>query len=85
MELECLKGAHWADAIGDCLSYHPRDWSQDHRDAWLWGVINGWSEETICRLAEKFQWSEAAVEELRCQRQAFICAALSPQLKKLKQ
>jgi len=55
------------------LSSVPRDTSEDHRDAWLYGIVLGWewpgypghNEEVMEELAEKHDWSPATVARLR--------------------
>jgi hypothetical protein len=44
---------------------HPRDWSTDHRDAWLYGIIVGWSDESLEALADKHGWSTKMLDKLR--------------------
>lgn len=44
---------------------HPRDWSLDHRDAWLWGVVIGWDDASLAELATTHGWSEKTVDKLR--------------------
>lgn len=52
-------------SAGDCLAFHPRDWSVDRRDAWLWGVIVGWDQDSLWELAAKHGWSAEEVERLQ--------------------
>ena len=58
-------------AVGDpresaaaCMAASPRDWSLDHRDAWLWGIVCGWGEEALHHLAKKHNWNENTVSRL---------------------
>lgn len=66
-----------ADALesaGNCMAFHPRDWAADRRDAWLWGVVVGWDEESLAELAAKHGWPADEVERLRRLRAALEAA-----------
>jgi hypothetical protein len=32
-------------SLKQTLAFDPRDWSINKRDAWLWGIINGWDTD----------------------------------------
>jgi hypothetical protein len=51
------------------MARSPLDWSVDHRDAWLWGVVVGWDDASIAELAPKHGWSEENVATLRAARE----------------
>lgn len=53
------------ESLEVCLANHVRDWSEDHRDAWIWGIVNGWDEESLAELRIKHGWSDASVKRLR--------------------
>jgi hypothetical protein len=72
--LEYLSGA---------LARHPRDWSTDHRDAWLYGVLNGWaceknhehdgidcSTDALDEVAAQHRWSDKDLETFKRHRAA---------------
>jgi hypothetical protein len=46
------------------LAFSPKDWSQHHRDAWVWGIINGWDSEAMREVAEQHGWSPDTVRRL---------------------
>ena len=46
------------------LTTHPRDWSLDHRDAWVYGMIVGWGD-CLPDVASRHGWSEETQEKLR--------------------
>lgn len=62
-DLEALKRS--IDSAAECLKLHTRDWSQSYRDAWLWGVLCGWSEEGLKEIQEKHGFGDEAMERLR--------------------
>lgn len=57
-------------AVHMCIVRHPRDWGADSRDAWIWGVIVGWDDESLVELAETHRWSSDDVARLRAMRAA---------------
>jgi hypothetical protein len=56
-----------------------RDWSLDKRDAWLWGIVLGWTnepgepvdEDPMADVARKHGWSSETVTRLRDLHQKF--------------
>lgn len=57
-----------------CMTSSPRDWSLDHRDAWLYGIIVGWDEDALLAVAKHHGWTDPDVERLRGLRATFILA-----------
>lgn len=53
------------DSIGTAIALHPRDWSSNHRDAWIYGIVLGWSNEAYLELKEKHGWSDETIERLK--------------------
>lgn len=35
------------ESVADTMRTDPRDWSLYKRDAWLYGILAGWSEESL--------------------------------------
>ena len=58
-----------------CIALHPRDWSSDHRDAWLYGIIVGWDDESLAELKGDHKWDDASVARLKRLRASFIALA----------
>lgn len=52
------------ESLRNAIAVHPRSWSADHRDAWIYGVIVGWGD-ALDEVAAKHGWNEAAVNRLR--------------------
>ena len=54
------------DSLQSTLAFAPRDWGENKRDAWLWGVINGWDEEVeegetqsaMDEICKKHNWND---------------------------
>jgi hypothetical protein len=55
-------------SIAACLAFSSRDWSLNHRDAWIWGVAVGWPEEALQEVARNHNWSPETVARLRALR-----------------
>jgi hypothetical protein len=67
------------DSASACMTTHPRDWAQDSRDAWLWGLIVGWGEPALQELVNKFGWQTREVERLGLLRDALLDATMPNQ------
>jgi hypothetical protein len=59
------KELDWRDSIEACIAFSSRDWSLNHRDAWLFGVIMGWSPEALAEQKQRHDWSDIAVARLK--------------------
>ena len=55
----------WRDSIEACIAFSSRDWSLNHRDAWIFGVINGWSPEALAEQKQRHNWSDSTVTRLK--------------------
>lgn len=53
------------------LPFHPRDWSEHHRDAWIYGVIVGW-DTALEDVAHKHGWTPETVARLQRLRERFL-------------
>ena len=58
-------------SISDCLesiectiAFDVRDWGEDNRSAWLYGIVFGW-EDAEKEIQNKFHWSDGDIERLR--------------------
>ena len=47
-----------------------RDWSQDKRDAWIYGIVFGW-DEAFDEVANRHKWSIADQNRLKYMRNEF--------------
>ena len=47
--------------VAICLG--SRDYSLNHRDAWIYGIVVGW-DETLPEVAEKHGWSKETQDRL---------------------
>jgi hypothetical protein len=46
------------DALRRCLVSSPRDASKDKRDAWVYGIVIGWTRQCKTQLCRMHQWSD---------------------------
>jgi hypothetical protein len=57
-----------ADAIESArtvMTFSSRDWSANHRDAWLYGIIVGWDDDAISEVARKHGWPPDEIRRLK--------------------
>ena len=47
-----------------------RDWAANEADAWVYGILIGWSDTDLAAAATRWGWPAAAVAQLRRQRAA---------------
>lgn len=52
-------------SMGNVLAFDARDWASNRGDAWLWGIIFGWSKESLQELGERHRWDERQIKRLR--------------------
>lgn len=69
-----IEGENPFDSLHAALTTHSRDWSKNDRDAWVWGIIVGWGNDSLEEIAAMHQWSDEDVARLLSQRQHFVKA-----------
>jgi hypothetical protein len=58
------------ESIRNAMVTQPIDWSADHRNAWIYHIIIGWS--SLQSIATKHRWSEDDVARLKRLRRDFM-------------
>ena len=53
------------DSVADSMNFSSRDWSLNHRDAWLYAVIVGWDDASLALLMKEHGWKPATVVRLK--------------------
>jgi hypothetical protein len=53
------------ESLENCVAHHVRDWSLNKRDAWIFGIVCGWDDESFEELVERHKWTPEAVERLK--------------------
>lgn len=66
-------------ALQTTLSFAVDDWGDSRAQAWAWGIINGWDEESEQEFMERFGWSADSVERLRRLHERFETLVASSQ------
>jgi hypothetical protein len=51
------------EAIACVMAFDSRDWSEDFRLAWIYGIVFGWGD-AIEEVQEKFEWSDQTIQQL---------------------
>lgn len=51
------------ESIKRTIAFDVRDWSEDRRSAWIYGIIFGWGE-ALEEVKTKFRWTDEDVERL---------------------
>lgn len=62
------------ESLGACMAFSPRDWAGHHRDAWMYGIVNGWNDEALAELAITHKWPPSEVARLKRLHASFIAA-----------
>jgi hypothetical protein len=53
------------EAIDSTLALAPKDWSIDKNDAWIYGIVAGWDDDSLNELKARFRWSDETVLRLK--------------------
>lgn len=59
------------DSLKNAMVFDSLDYSGGVREAWMYGIIVGWSGPSLNELAKKFNWAPGDVERLRGYRKAW--------------
>ena len=61
-------------SLGMAVACHSRDWSLRGRDAWIWGIVCGWDDESLGDIQDRLLWSDESVARLKRLRSEFVRA-----------
>lgn len=53
------------ESLATAIATHPRDWSLDHRDAWIYGIVIGWDAPALQELTAMHHWDAATVARMK--------------------
>jgi hypothetical protein len=56
---------NFIESLLNVIVFSPRDWGENHEDAWIWGIIVGWDKPALQELREKFNWNRKTVKRLQ--------------------
>jgi hypothetical protein len=65
------------ESLETAIACHSRDWSTHRRDAWIYGIVCGWSPEAMRELEEQHGWGEEESARLQSLRDAYVRATHS--------
>ncbi|MCR5629922.1 hypothetical protein [Eubacterium sp.] len=57
IDTNCLKSIQMA------IAFDVRDWCEDRRSAWIYGIVLGW-DEALEEVKTKFRWTDEDVKKL---------------------
>ena len=60
------------DHLQCVFAFSPKDWGANKDDAWLYGIICGWDEDSIDELRAKFGWTDRDIDALKFRRKQFL-------------
>lgn len=52
------------ESIEMAMTFDVRDWSEDRRSAWIWGIVFGYEEEGLYEMKKKHGWSDEDANRL---------------------
>lgn len=52
------------ESIETAIAVSVRDWSENNRDAWIYGIVFGWEEDSMQEMIKKHHWSKETVQRL---------------------
>ena len=53
------------ESINSTLALASKDWSVDKNDAWIYGIVAGWDDDSLNELKARFRWNNETVEKLK--------------------
>jgi hypothetical protein len=53
------------ESLVNLLAFSSKDWSIDKSDAWMYGIVAGWDNESLNELQVKFDWHDLEVKRLK--------------------
>lgn len=53
------------ESLFSTIVFSSKDWSLNKNDAWIYGIIVGWSDESLSYLKHTFMWSDETVDRLK--------------------
>jgi len=53
------------ESIECTLAFATKDWSIDKNDAWIYGIVAGWDDDSLAELQDKFHWGCSEIVRLK--------------------
>jgi len=59
-------------ALYSCMSFPSRDWSVNKQDAWMYGIVVGWSEVDAGVIERRHRWDDATMLRMKKLHEEFV-------------
>ena len=59
-----IQNPNCLESIERAIAFDVRDWGEDRRSAWIYGIVFGWSKDSCDELQGHFQWLDSEVERM---------------------
>ena len=59
------------ESIRTAMAMSPKDWSLNHRDAWIYGIVLGWDDASLVEVSRLHQWDYNTISRLVMLRKKF--------------
>lgn len=56
---------HPLQSIADTIACDVRDWSDNKRSAWIFGIVHGWDRGSLKEFKIRFKWSDNDIARLK--------------------
>lgn len=53
------------ESLDSTLAFASKDWSLNKSDAWIYGIVAGWSDEALTELRNQFGWDSETTARLK--------------------
>lgn len=53
------------ESLHNTIVFSVRDYGNYSKDAWIYGIIVGWDDESLKELKIKFSWDDEAINRLK--------------------
>ena len=67
------------ESLRSTLAFSVDDWAATRAMAWVWGIVEGWDDESMAELAAKFGWDAATTARLNLLHERFGRLSEPPQ------
>lgn len=52
-------------SLSNTIAFRAKDYSLNHHDAWVYGIVLGWDEPSYKELQQKHGWTDADISRLK--------------------
>ena len=62
----------WRESIRCAMAFSSRDWSVNHRDAWIYGIVVGYDRSSMNESKRLHRWTDDTVARLMELRKQYV-------------